>query len=61
MFARSYSAHPEVVMGLDNVTFFFFLVKYAQLLFPLNRYDELTSERVYSGGKSTDQVPGNRV
>lgn len=47
-------------MGLDNVTFFF-LVKYAQLLFPLNRDDELTSERVYSGGKSTDQVPGNHV
>lgn len=60
MFAKSYSAHPEVVMGLDNVTFFF-LVKYAQLLFPLNRDDELTSERVYSGGKSTDQVPGNHV
>lgn len=49
------------MMGLDNVTLFLGGVKYAQLLFPLNHDDQLTSERFYSGGKKTDQVPGNLV
>ena len=51
----------KVMMGLDNVTLFLGGVKYAQLLFPLNHDDQLTSERFYSGGKKTDQVPGNLV
>lgn len=48
-------------MGLDNVSFFFFLVKYVQLLFPLNHDCALTLESVYSVGKNTDKMPGDRV
>lgn len=52
----------NVVMGLDNVSpFFFFLVKYVQLLFPLNHDCELTLESVYCVGKNTDKMPGDRV